>query len=385
MSYIGKTPTSVPLTSSDITDGIITTTKIADSSVTTEKIVADTNFRNIVINGDMSISQRHGTSSVTQNDNIYSVDRFGFYASQSSKLTVQQNAGSVTPPSGFKNYLGYTSSSAYTVGASETFISVQVIEGYNVAYLDFGTANAKSITLSFWVRSSLTGTFGGALRNADATRSYPFTYSISVANTWEKKSITFEGDTSGTWNTTNGYGLGLMFGLGVGSTVSSTAGSWQSGAYYSATGATSVVGTDGATFYITGVQLEAGTTASNFEFLPYDVNLQRCLRYCWKHGGEAAGQFLNAHAGYNDANYLAFGLVSPPVPMRVAPSLTENGTVIVHRLNTDYSGWTWGFITGVQSQSWFVSGNKTSHGVTAASSVVKCATTSDFILYSSEL
>jgi hypothetical protein len=385
MPFVGNQPTAIPLSADDLEDNIISTAKIQDNAVTTEKIVADTNFRNIVINGDMSISQRHGTSSVTQNDNIYSVDRFGFYASQSSKLTVQQNAGSVTPPSGFKNYLGYTSSSAYTVGSSETFISVQVIEGYNVAYLDFGTANAKSITLSFWVRSSLTGTFGGALRNADATRSYPFTYSISLANTWEKKSITFEGDTSGTWNTTNGYGLGLMFGLGVGSTVSSTAGSWQSGAYYSATGATSVVGTDGATFYITGVQLEAGTTASDFEFLPLDVNLQRCLRYCWKHGGEAAGQFLNAHAGYNDANYLAFGLVSPPVPMRVAPSLTENGTVIVHRLNTDYSGWTWGFITGVQSQSWFVSGNKTSHGVTAASSVIKCATTSDFFIYSSEL
>jgi hypothetical protein len=385
MPFVGNQPTAIPLSADDLEDNIISTAKIQDNAVTTEKIVADTNFRNIVINGDMSISQRHGTSSVTQNDNIYSVDRFGFYASQSSKLTVQQNAGSVTPPSGFKNYLGYTSSSAYTVGSSETFISVQVIEGYNVAYLDFGTANAKSITLSFWVRSSLTGTFGGALRNADATRSYPFTYSISLANTWEKKSITFEGDTSGTWNTTNGYGLGLMFGLGVGSTVSSTAGSWQSGAYYSATGATSVVGTDGATFYITGVQLEAGTTASDFEFLPLDVNLQRCLRYCWKHGGEAGGQFLNAHAGYNDANYLAFGLVSPPVPMRVAPSLTENGTVIVHRLNTDYSGWTWGFITGVQSQSWFVSGNKTSHGVTAASSVIKCATTSDFFIYSSEL
>ena len=385
MPFVGNQPTAIPLSADDLEDNIISTAKIQDNAVTTEKIVADTNFRNIVINGDMSISQRHGTSSVTQNDNIYSVDRFGFYASQSSKLTVQQNAGSVTPPPGFKNYLGYTSSSAYTVGSSETFISVQVIEGYNVAYLDFGTANAKSITLSFWVRSSLTGTFGGALRNADATRSYPFTYSISLANTWEKKSITFEGDTSGTWNTTNGYGLGLMFGLGVGSTVSSTAGSWQSGAYYSATGATSVVGTDGATFYITGVQLEAGTTASDFEFLPVDVNLTRCLRYCWKHGGEAGGQFLNAHAGYNDANYLAFGLVSPPVPMRVAPSLTENGTVIVHRLNTDYSGWTWGFITGVQSQSWFVSGNKTSHGVTAASSVVKCATTSDFILYSAEL
>jgi hypothetical protein len=335
MSYIGQKPADKLVTSSDMEDGIVTTAKIADSSVTTEKIVADTNFRNIVINGDMSISQRHGTSSVTQNDNIYSVDRFGFYASQSSKLTVQQNAGSVTPPSGFKNYLGYTSSSAYTVGSSETFISVQVIEGYNVAYLDFGTANAKSITLSFWVRSSLTGTFGGALRNADATRSYPFTYSISLANTWEKKSITFEGDTSGTWNTTNGYGLGLMFGLGVGSTVSSTAGSWQSGAYYSATGATSVVGTDGATFYITGVQLEAGTTASDFEFLPVDVNLQRCQRYFWKtyEIGVAVGSSPDANSllgRFVDATTSYGALQVPHLNLRATPTVTiynpHNGT-----------------------------------------------------------
>jgi hypothetical protein len=324
MSYIGQKPADKLVTSSDMEDGIVTTAKIADSSVTTEKIVADTNFRNIVINGDMSISQRHGTSSVTQNDNIYSVDRFGFYASQSSKLTVQQNAGSVTPPSGFKNYLGYTSSSAYTVGASETFISVQVIEGYNVAYLDFGTANAKSITLSFWVRSSLTGTFGGALRNADATRSYPFTYSISVANTWEKKSITFEGDTSGTWNTTNGYGLGLMFGLGVGSTVSSTAGSWQSGAYYSATGATSVVGTDGATFYITGVQLEAGTTASDFEFLPVDINRYRCFRYCYRINGNASDQQQCGAIGFATSSSAFNAMMRFSPHMRTAPTVTED-------------------------------------------------------------
>ena len=283
------------------------------------------NFRNRIINGDMSISQRHGTSSVTQNDNIYSVDRFGFYASQSSKLTVQQNAGSVTPPQGFKNYLGYTSSSAYTVGASETFVSVQPIEGYNVADLNFGTAYAKSITLSFWVRSSLTGTFGGALRNADATRSYPFTYSISSANTWEYKTITVAGDTSGTWNTTNGYGLGLMFGLGVGSTVSSTAGSWQSGAYYSATGATSVVGTSGATWYITGVQLEAGEQASGFEFMPIDVNLGRCFRYfqrLYGTSGNASGLsgFYNSSTSANFANIYR-------VEMRSGPTASFVGTI----------------------------------------------------------
>jgi hypothetical protein len=152
--------------------------------------------RNRIINGDMRIDQRNAGASVTPSTSAdgWPADRFLVAVSQNSKLTTQQNAGSVTPPAGFTNYLGVTSSSAYSILTSDYFIAQQNIEGYNVADLAWGTANAKTVTLSFWVRSSLTGTFGGALRNSGLNRSYPFTYSISAANTWEQKKITISGD-----------------------------------------------------------------------------------------------------------------------------------------------------------------------------------------------
>jgi hypothetical protein len=238
-------------------------------------------FKNRIINGDMRIDQRNAGASVTPSTGTYTLDRWQGFSSQASKFTVQQNAGSVTPPAGFTNYLGCTSSSAYTVGASEVFMVRQFIEGFNVADLGFGTANAKTVTLSFWVRSSLTGTFGGALQNDNAlsNRSYPFSYTISAANTWEQKSITIVGDTTGTWRTTTATGLTVGFSLGTGSTLSGTAGTWAGSNFLSATGATSVVGTNGATFYITGVQLEEGSVATEFDRLSYGTQLSLCQRY----------------------------------------------------------------------------------------------------------
>jgi hypothetical protein len=235
--------------------------------------------RNKIINGDMRIDQRNAGASVTGNNAVYTIDRWVIAASQNSKLTVQQNAGSVTPPAGFVNYLGITSSSAYAVPAGELFNVCQFIEGFNTADLAWGTANARSVVLSFWVRSSLTGTFGGALTNNAQDRSYPFSYSISSANTWEQKTIAVAGDTTGTWLTNNSSGIKLWFGLGVGSTNSGTAGAWAAAQYLSATGATSVVGTNGATFYITGVQLEAGSVATPFEHRSYGQELSLCERY----------------------------------------------------------------------------------------------------------
>jgi hypothetical protein len=238
-------------------------------------------FRNRIINGDMRIDQRNAGASVTPTGAsiTYTVDRFGTFPNVTSKYSVQQNAGSVTPPAGFTNYLGATSLSAYTVGASEIFPISQFIEGFNVSDLGWGTANAKDVTLSFWVRSSLTGTFGGSLANGDFDRSYPYSYTISSANTWEHKTITISGDTTGTWSTTNGLGLRVYWSLGAGSTYSGTAGAWAGTALWSATGAVSVVGTNGATFYITGVQLEAGSVATPFERRPYGTELSLCKRY----------------------------------------------------------------------------------------------------------
>lgn len=276
-------------------------------------------FRNRIINGAMVIDQRNAGASINPTDGQFSVDRFMIFRSVASKLTAQQNAGSVTPPAGFTNYLGITSSSAYTVTSSDYFIICHRIEGYNIADFAWGTANAKTITLSFWVRSSLTGTFGASIQNGLQTRAYPFTYTISSANTWEQKTITIAGDTSGTWTTINTEGLGLYISLGMGSTYSGTAGAWASSTYYSATGATSVVGTNGATFYITGVQLEKGSTATSFDYRPYGTELQLCQRYCLvNRGGDFKRYFISGNVGGTNA----FPTVFFPVTMRSSPSLT---------------------------------------------------------------
>jgi hypothetical protein len=241
--------------------------------------------RNLIINGDMTIDQRNAGASVTPTNGQYGLDRWRNGLSVASKFSVQQTPSTTETGyatrvgAGFTNYLAATSLSAYSVGASEVFLVQQYVEGYNVADLAWGTASAATVTLSFWVRSSLTGTFGGALQNSDRSRCFPFSYTISVANTWEQKTITVAGDTSGTWLTTNGIGIQINFSLGVGSTLSGTAGAWAAATYYSATGATSVVGTSGATFYITGVQLEVGTTATDFEHLQYGQQLALCQRY----------------------------------------------------------------------------------------------------------
>jgi hypothetical protein len=241
-------------------------------------------FRNRIINGDMRIDQRNAGASVTPTNGTftYTIDRWKYYVTQASKLTAQQNAGAVTPPAGFTNYLGTTSSSAYSVISSDLFTVYHAVEGFNVADFAWGTASAATITISFWVRSSLTGTHSGAIQNSANNRSYIFSYTISVANTWEKKSVTIAGDQSGTWLTTNGIGLSLYFNLGAGSTYSTTAGSWQAGNFTALTGAVSVVGTNGATFYITGVQLEQGSTATEFERRPIGAELALCQRYYQK-------------------------------------------------------------------------------------------------------
>jgi len=235
-------------------------------------------FKNRIINGDMRIDQRNGGASSTA-ISVYTIDRWFYNTSVASKGTWQQNAGAVTPPTGFTHYLGFTSSSAYTLGSTDEFGFQQIVEGVNVADLAWGTANAQSVTISFWVRSSLTGNFGGSVRNRTVTRSYPFTYNISAANTWQYKTITIPGDTTGTWNKDTSAGLYLKFAFGVGASRSGTSGVWAATNYASSTGSVSVVGTNGATFYITGVQLEKGSVATPFEFRNFAQELMMCQRY----------------------------------------------------------------------------------------------------------
>jgi len=279
-------------------------------------------LKNRIINGDMRIDQRNAGASVTPTATVYGLDRWKMGAPAASKYSFQQNAASVTPPVGFTNYLGITSLSSYTISSTDTFLAFQFIEGYNTADLSWGTANAKTVTLSFWVRSSLTGTFGGCLGNGNATRSYPFTYTISSANTWEQKTITIAGDTSGTWLTTTSIGIALYLGFGVGSTYSGTAGAWASAEYYGATGATSVVGTNGATWYITGVQLEVGSTATPFERRMYGTELNLCYRYYWQQAANQSGTRPLGIGSYLLSSYIEW-FAQFPVEMRAVPSLVS--------------------------------------------------------------
>jgi len=278
-----------------------------------------TGMKNRIINGGMVIDQRNAGASVTPTDGQYVIDRWKQYQSVASKYSVQQNAGGVTPPAGFANYLGVVSLSSYTSSSADYFTLEQTIEGYNVADLGWGTADAKSVTVSFWVRSSLTGTFGGSIKNksSSADRSYPFSFVISVANTWERKTITVIGDTTGIWLNTNGLGITLSINLGTGTTYSGPAGAWAASNYLSATGATSVVGTSGATFYITGVQLEEGNAATSFDFRDYGRELMMCQRYYYSM--PSMPNYPAFH--YNSSAYTSVIL---PVTMRTTPTVTAN-------------------------------------------------------------
>ena len=302
-------------------------------------------MKNRLINGNMYISQRNGTTATNVTTNAqYTLDRWCSQVSQSSKFTVTQ---STTAPAGFNNSALITSSSAYTVGAAELFTFEQRIEAYNTADLGWGTADAKTVTLSFWVRSSLTGTFGGVLQSYISNRTYPFTYTISDANTWEQKSITVAGDTTGSWSgASNSGGIVVEFGLGVGSTLSGTAGAWSGTQYFSATGATSVVGTNGATWYITGVQLEVGSSATGFEYVNYQTSLANCQRYYQKSyeigtvPATATGVGVTGSAGTQGAttgSEVNTGAMRYQVSMRTNPTVTiydESGNAgKVNRVN----------------------------------------------------
>ena len=272
--------------------------------------------RNKIINGAMVIDQRNAGASVTITSSAYCLDRWLAYASQSSKYSVQQNAGSVTPPSGYAKYLGVTSLSSYAVTSTDYFLMTQLIEGLNTYDLNWGTSSASSVTLSFWVRSSLTGTFSGAVFQANTTNAcYVFTYTVNSANTWEYKTVTIAGPTIGTWPSTNAASIQVNFNLGSGSTnLTSSTGAWAAGAnYFGSTGSQSVVGTNGATFYITGVQLEVGSVATPFERRQYGQELALCQRY-----------YENIAGGittYNATSSAAKAVVNMLVPKRGTMSI----------------------------------------------------------------
>ena len=293
------------------------TTSINSVTPNTSNLVG----KNKIINGNMMIDQRNAGASVTPGEGIYTLDRWEAKQTTASKFSVQQSTSS--PPVGFTNYARCTSLSAFSVGSSDQFGLRQIIEGLNHSDLNWGTSDAKTITISFWVRSSLTGTFGCALYNYAGNRSYPFTYAISSANTWEKKTVTVAGDTSGTWPATSTAGIVLFFSLGSGSGVSGTAGAWSGSFLASVTGATSVVATSGATLDFTGVQLEAGSSATEFEHRPYTTELQLCQRYYFRTGATAG--YATLAMGYLNTNTVCNIVFQFPVAMRASPSGSFTG------------------------------------------------------------
>jgi hypothetical protein len=294
-------------------------------------------FKNRIINGAMVIDQRNAGASVTVNSttNTYGVDRwYGFGQSTDGVFTIQQNTSA---PTGFINSTKITITTAdASIGATQAYRFSQSIEGLNCTDLGFGSASAKTITLSFWVRSSLTGTFGGNLSNSGFTRAYPFTYTINSANTWEQKSVTIAGDTTGTWLTTSGIGMTVSFVIGMGSTFTGTANAWNAGLYFAPTGGTNIISTLNADIYFTGVQLEVGSTATSFDYRPYGTELALCQRYYYKMTGSnvtrfGCGQCFGTTSGQA---FVAYSTV-----MRDNPTaLEQSGTASHYRVTTASGG-----------------------------------------------
>ena len=242
----------------------------------TAKVTNNLSNKNLIINGAMNFHQRGGT---TTGDNVYLLDRWHIYCNPTGKHTVSQDTEA---PVGFKYSMKWTSASAYTPTSGNYFYTGQRIEGHNWDQMEYGTANAKTCTISFWARSSITGTWSGILKNNAQDRTYPWEYTISSANTWEKKTVTIPGCTDGTWLSGNNAGAWVYFCIGSsasGTTYLGSANSWQNSNLIGTTGSNSLVNTNGATLYITGVQLEVGDYATDFEHRLYGDELARCQRY----------------------------------------------------------------------------------------------------------
>jgi hypothetical protein len=284
------------------------------------------NFRNRIINGAMDLDQRNNGAIVSVSNTVggYGIDRW-YYENNSGSgaFSIQRVADG---PAGFLNSLRVTTTTAdATLNATDRVLVAQKIEGYNIIDLAFGSASAKTITISFWCKSSLTGTFGGVVCNSAGNRSYPFTYSVSSASTWEYKTITVTGDTTGTWLTDNNAGVIVIWGLGVGSTYSGTAGAWAAAQYLSATGGVNVLGTNSATWQITGVQLEVGSVATPFERRPYGMELSLCQRYYHKIANSSF-EFYWRGGTFASTTYATL-VVNMPTTMRATPTF-GGGTAV---------------------------------------------------------
>ena len=276
---------------------------------------------NRIINGAMTVDQRNAGASVSATSGAFSVDRFLCDVGGLSNYTAQRSS---TAPAGFTNSLLLTMGTNATIDATDYAFFRQYIEGFNTADLGLGTANASPFTLSFWVRSSVIGTFGVSFRNNAANATYCSTYTISAANTWEYKTVAVPSITAGTWTTDNTVGLGVFWDLGVGSTYSGTAGQLNTGGnFFGVSSTTKLAATSGATFYITGVQLEAGSTASPFAHEFVGDTLQKCQRYLPTLTTSQAGSVSTIGQG------LSTTLARVVIPFTVTPRVQPTGVTVI--------------------------------------------------------
>jgi hypothetical protein len=298
------------------TDGSGVTTWTTNSSGKT--------YKNKLINGSMQIdTDGLGTLISAPASGKYVLDQWRYISTQAGKFDFQRNKNAVTPPNGFLNYSGAQVAAAYTPLSTDFFSIDQLIEGHDVVDLSFGNAGAKSVSLSFWVYSSLTGAHSGSLRNGAGDRSYPFSFTINAANTWEYKTITAIGDTTGTWLVDYGIGFTVDFCLGAGSNFRSTAGTWQAGTFLGVTGGVDIVATASSTFYFTGVQLEIGNAATEFEVEPFNILLERCLRFYETSEAEdgAIGNLL-LWSGMTTSTGVYYASIPFKVTKRSTPTIT---------------------------------------------------------------
>ena len=349
MPFIGNKPSAVPLTSADIADGIITSAKIADGTIVNADInasaaivatkltgISSQPFRNIVINGDMSIAQRNTSLASITTSGFRTLDRWYFDINSLGTWTMSQSTD-VPSGYGFANSLKLDCTTAdASPSAGDYLILQQIFEGQNLQYLKKGTANAVSLTASFWVKSTKTGTFIAELKDDNNVRTISKSYTVSVSNTWEYKTVTFAGDTTGAFTNNDGSSLRLSFWLGAGTNYTSgtLATDWQSQTTANrAVGQVNIADSTSNDFLITGVQLEAGTAATDFEFLPYDINLNRCFRYCYStmyiNGANSLTaptdrglEYEASRQRFADVTGLRSQFIEHPVRMRATPTIT---------------------------------------------------------------
>ena len=329
-SLSAGTPTDATVTTAKLADSAVTAAKITDATITAAKLASGTvqnqsAFKNIIINGDMSIAQRATSQASVTTAGYYTIDRMQWIADYGT-VTLSQDTDVPTGQGFAKSYKADVTT-AGTVVSSGYVLVRQKIEGQNLQYLKKGTSSAESLTLSFWIKSTKTGTYIAELYDADNTRQISQSYTVSSSNTWEKKELTFAGDTSGAFGNDNAASLFVNLYLSAGSDYTSGT---LSTSWTSSTNANRAVGQVDAqdntsnNIYFTGIQLEAGTSASDFEFLPHDVNLQRCQRYYqFEDGSVGNGGTSHAESALDFA--IAVNVRLAP-EMRTAPTVTISGT-----------------------------------------------------------